>query len=136
MKMRFLLCSRLLLLGAIAVAYQRIDPGGVLRSVSVHNLQSFRKLDAAGTVPSRKTCITPLFDAVAERSDDTSLGGPNDRPPVNGAYVSVGGINVEFKVEEVPDAALALSNMVDKIDDCIGNFSLVMPEFVVAPFHP
>ena len=124
--MRILLSVRLTLLGAVALAYQqRIDPG-ILRSSSVHNPQPFRKLDPAGTVSSRKTFFPPLFDAVAERSDDTSLGGPNDRPPVNGAYVSVGGINVEFKVEEVPDAALALSNMVDKIDDCIGNQSLVM----------
>ena len=112
------MCIRLLLLGAYALAYQRIYPG-VLR------VQSFRKLDIAGIVSSRKKIFPPLFDAVASRHDDTSLGGPNDRPPVNGAYVSVGGINVEFKVEEVPDAALALSNMVDKIDDCIGNQSLI-----------
>ena len=121
-----------LLLVVSGLAYQRIDPIGILRRISVHNLQSFRKLDVTATVSSRKTFFPPLFDAVAERHDDTSLGGPNDRPPVNGAYVSVGGINVDFKVEEVPDAALALSNMVDKIDDCIGNQSYKI--LYVAPF--
>jgi hypothetical protein len=82
---------------------------------------AFRPGAVDASTNARRVNRTPffpssLFAAVAETTEDTSLGAPHNRP-TDGAYVSQGGINVEYKVDEVPNAALAISDMVDLIDD-------------------
>lgn len=48
--------------------------------------------------------------------EDISLGAPYSRP-LNGAYISAGGVKVDVEVEDVLDSAQAISDMVDMIDN-------------------
>jgi hypothetical protein len=52
--------------------------------------------------------------------EDISLGAPYDKP-VNGAYVSEGGVKVDVKVEDVLNPTQAISDMVDIIDNHQGD---------------
>jgi hypothetical protein len=53
--------------------------------------------------------------------EDISLGAPYDKP-VNGAYVSEGGVKVDVQVEDVLDPTQAISDMVDIIDNHKGGY--------------
>ena len=62
----------------------------------------------------------PQHRALRISSDDNSLGAPHNRP-VNGAYVSNGGVKVAFEADEISNPSNAVSDLIDKIDDCKGN---------------
>lgn len=63
--------------------------------------------------------------------EDISLGAPYDKP-VNGAYVSEGGVKVDVKVEDVLDPTQAISDMVDIIDNHKGGQQIHLIIHVVA----
>ena len=48
--------------------------------------------------------------------EDISLGAPYSRP-LNGAYISAGGVKVDVEVEDVSDSNQAISDIVDMIDN-------------------
>ena len=54
--------------------------------------------------------------------DDISLGAPYSRP-LNGAYISAGGVKVDVEVEDVTDPTQTISDMVDMIDNHKGDGS-------------
>ena len=57
--------------------------------------------------------------------EDISLGAPYSRP-LNGAYISAGGVKVDVEVEDVLDSAQAISDMVDMIDNHKGSFNQLL----------
>ena len=54
--------------------------------------------------------------------DDISLGAPYSKP-LNGAYISAGGVKVDVEVEDVTDPTQTISDMVDMIDNHKGDDS-------------
>ena len=52
--------------------------------------------------------------------DDISLGAPYSKP-LNGAYISAGGVKVDVEVEDVTDPTQTISDMVDMIDNHKGD---------------
>ena len=52
--------------------------------------------------------------------DDISLGAPYSKP-LNGAYISAGGVKVDVEIEDVTDPTQTISEMVDMIDNHKGD---------------